>query len=82
MKNETVESLTKKIGNRIKNIRLTKRMTQLDLAIQSDMDENAVQRLERARTFPTLKTLLKIANGLDVDFRELFNFNENENNNL
>ena len=49
-------------------------MTQLDLAIKSGMEENAVQRLETARTSPTIKTLYKIAKGLGVEFAELFNF--------
>lgn len=48
-------------------------MTQFDLAIKSDMEENALQRIEAGRTNPTLKTLLKITKGLDnIAFYKLF----------
>lgn len=69
----TDETLIKKVGLRIKELRKARGMTQFDLAIKSDMEENALQRIEAGRTNPTLKTLLKIVNGLDdVEFYELF----------
>lgn len=69
----TGEALIKKVGLRIKELRKKRGMTQFDLAINSDMEENALQRIESGRTNPTLKTLLKIVKGLeDVEFYELF----------
>lgn len=69
----TDEALIKKVGLRIKKLRKARGMTQFDLAIKSDMEENALQRIEAGRTNPTLKTLLKIVKGLDgIEFYELF----------
>jgi len=66
----------KSIGKQIRKFRLGQKMTQLDLAVKSGMEENALQRIERGRINPTIRTLLKIVNALDVDYRELFNFSE------
>ena len=60
------------IGNKIKFHRLERKMTQLDLAIKSGMEENALQRIEKGRTNPTIKTLIKIVNALQIDFEQLF----------
>lgn len=62
------------LGKRIRQLRTSKKMTQLDLGIASDMEENAVQRIEAGRTNPTIKTLFKIITALDVDFKKLFDF--------
>lgn len=67
------EDFIKKVGLRIKKLRKEQKLTQLDLAIKSDMEENALQRIEAGRTNPTLKTLLKIINALEgVEFNQLF----------
>ena len=68
------ESYIKKLGLRIKYLRNERNMTQVDLSITSDMEENAVQRIETGRTNPTTITLLKIAKGLGVDVKDLFEF--------
>lgn len=62
----------KKIGLQIRKYRLQQKMTQLDLAVKCGMEENAIQRLETGRTNPTVKTLLKLAKGLDVHLYKLF----------
>lgn len=63
-----------RIGKRIRELRKERNMTQLDLSVKSGMEENAVQRLETARTYPTFKTLFRIAKGLDIELKELFIF--------
>ncbi|WP_262890655.1 helix-turn-helix domain-containing protein [Kordia aestuariivivens] len=72
MKDTELAELILNIGKRIRELRKEQNMTQLDLAVKSGMEENAVQRLEMARTSPTIKTLYKIAKGLGVELRELF----------
>lgn len=62
------------IGKQIRELRKEKAMTQLDLAVKSGMEENALQRIETGRTNPTIKTLLKITRALDIEFSELINF--------
>ncbi|AUP79091.1 helix-turn-helix domain-containing protein [Flavivirga eckloniae] len=80
MKQSEVEVFIDDIGKRIRELRKERNMTQLDLATISDIDERQVQRLERGHTSATLKTLLKITNGLNVNFLEFFEFiNKTEN---
>ena len=68
------EELVKLVGKQIKKYRVNGDMTQLDLAIKSNMEENALQRIETGRTNPSLKTLLKIVNALKIEFKDLFDF--------
>ena len=59
------------VGNRIVSIREKRNLKQIDLAIKIDIEDSALRRVESGRTNPTLKTLLKIAEGLDVDISDL-----------
>ena len=72
MKESEIEAFIGKIGNRIRELRKERNMTQLDLAIKSNIDERQIQRLERGHTSATLKTLCKVTNGLDVSFIVFF----------
>lgn len=69
--------IIKEIGNQIRKYRKKQNLTQFDLAIESDMEENALQRIETGRTNPTVKTLLKITDALKIDLYELFIFQQN-----
>lgn len=66
------------LGKKIKSIRKKQKMTQLDVAVRADMEENAFQRIESARTNPSVKTLLKVAKALDVSVKELFDFDKHK----
>jgi len=68
------EELVKIVGRQIKKYRKQQDMTQFDLAVKSNMEENALQRIETGRTNPSIKTLLKIVNALGIEFKELFDF--------
>lgn len=72
MEEAEIKDVVVRIGKRIRQLRVERDMTQLDLGVKVGMEENAVQRLETARTFPTLKTLFRIAQGLEVELKELF----------
>lgn len=80
MEKNDVKMFIKKIGLRVRELRIKQNMTQLDLAVKSDMDESQVQRLETARSSPTFKTLYKVIKGLDVEFNIFFSFTENSEN--
>ena len=64
----------KQIGNQIRKCRKKQNLRQFDLAIKSDMEENALLRIESGRTNPTIKTLLKITNALKIELKQLFTF--------
>lgn len=63
-----------KVGARIRELRLEQGLTQLDLAIKSNVDERQIQRLENGETSPTLKTLYKVSRGLEIDLSAFFGF--------
>lgn len=71
----------KKIGKRIVQLREEQKMKQIDLAIAINIEDSALRRLESGRTNPTIKTLLRVAEGLGVDFRELFDFESEKKKN-
>ena len=60
------------LGKRIKSIRKSKGLTQLELAVRVNKDYSSIARLEAGRTNPTYTTLLKIAEGLEIPVAELF----------
>ena len=74
MNQSEINIFIKDIGIRIRELRKERKMTQLDLAIKSNIDERQVQRLERGHTSATIKTLYKITKGLNVDFVTFFSF--------
>lgn len=65
------KNLILKIGQKIKEIRLSKSMTLDDLAAASNMDNSNVARLESGNTNPTIRTLYKISQGLKIKLKEL-----------
>ena len=72
MKENEVDEFINDIGKRIRELRKAQKMTQLDLAIKSNVDERQIQRLEASHTSATLKTLYKVIKGLDTDFETFF----------
>ena len=65
-------ALPVKIGVKIKTIRLQKHMTQNQLATVCDFEKASMSRIESGQSNPTLRTLNKISNALEVPLVELF----------
>lgn len=65
--------LLKKVGNRVQELRLSKDMKQVDLAakIQGDIDTTNISRIESGRTNPTIYTLYRIAEALEISLTDL-----------
>ena len=68
------EDLLIKLGEKIVQLRKEKGIRQVDLAFNIDMDDGSLRRIERGRVNLTIKTLAKIAKGLEVEITDLFNF--------
>lgn len=66
--------LLKNVGKRIQELRESKGLTQVDLAgkIHGVFDTTNVSRIESGRTNPTLYTLYRIAEALEVPLVDLF----------
>lgn len=66
-------NIKKLIGQRIKEIRTSKKITQQQLAEMIDIDQRSLCAIECGNNFPT-KNLLKIANSLGVELKEFFDY--------
>ncbi|MCI5050856.1 MAG: helix-turn-helix domain-containing protein [Candidatus Pacebacteria bacterium] len=64
------------IGKRIIQLREEKEIKQIELAIAVNIEDSALRRIETGRTNPTIKSLLRIADALDVELKELLEFEE------
>ncbi len=64
------------LGRRVKYLRRHSNLTQAQLAEKTNLTVNYISEIETGSTSPTLKTLLKIAQELHVEMKELFNFEQ------
>lgn len=60
------------VGGRIRSIRKRKGLSLLALSEQSGLSTNAISRIERGENSPTVSSLRRLANGLDVSVIDLF----------
>lgn len=61
-----------RIGLRISQLREAKGLSQRQFALMLDLDRVILSRIESGRHNPTLETLIRIAEGLDVGVEDLF----------
>lgn len=66
------EQLLVALGQRIKEIRKGKGMSQTQLAHAIGKDQQSIQRLEAGKMNPTYIYLLEICEGLGIEIKELF----------
>jgi transcriptional regulator with XRE-family HTH domain len=62
------------LGVHIRQIREVKKISQQNLADLCDLPKTTIGRIERAEMNTTIKTLVKIANALEIEPKELLNF--------
>lgn len=60
------------IGKRIIEIRESKNFSQYRLAKELFMEQSNLARIENGKTNPTIKTLYKICNSLNIKLEDLF----------
>ena len=68
------EELSRKIGNRIVQLREKKGWTQSDLARALLKDRQTIHKIETGDANPTVYTLAEIAKVLEVQLMEIFRF--------
>jgi len=61
-------------GKRVRLLRMTKGLSQEELGYQSGLHRTYIGQVERAEKNITLKNIYRIANTLEVDIRELFDY--------
>ena len=72
VRTNTKDTTLVQLGQRIKDLRLSKGLTQAELAKKSNIAANYIAMLERGERNATYLTLLKLAEGLEVKVGELF----------
>ena len=66
----------KKFGQRVRELRLERGMTQEELSLEIDTDNSYISNIENARYDIPLSRVRLIAKALKVDMREFFNFKQ------
>ncbi len=64
----------KKLGNRIKELRMKQKLTMSALAYRNGLDPSSISRLERGLVEPKYLSLLIIAKSLKMDLSEMLKF--------
>lgn len=62
-----------KLGNKIKTLRTSKKLTLEALCYPNGLEPSTVMRIEKAQTIAKITTLLKIASALNISLSELVN---------
>ena len=70
----SANSLQINVGKQIQKLRESKGISQQELAAKCNFEKSNMSRLEAGRVNPTLSTLEKVSNALDVTLAELFTF--------
>jgi len=66
------KTLLLKLGERVKDIRTQKGLTQTELANKIGKDHPAINKLENGKVNPSYYFLCEVAQGLGVDVKEFF----------
>jgi transcriptional regulator with XRE-family HTH domain len=69
-----IETVQKKIGKNIATLRKVAGLSQTELALRIDKDRQWMNYLEKGNGNPTIKTLFLIATELNVELKELLDF--------
>ena len=64
--------MSKTLGERVREIREAKSLTQREIAARIQIDDYYVSRLENNHINPTLSTIQKLARALEVELRDFF----------
>ena len=68
------------LGKRIKKLRIERGMSQVDLVsrMQGNIDTTNISRIESGRTNPTIYSLYRLSEALEISMSELINFDMKE----
>ena len=66
-----MDKISKQLGQNMKRIRSKKKMSQGDIARALEVDRGYISNIENGKKNPTIATIQKLANALDVSADEL-----------
>lgn len=61
-----------RFGEQVRVLRSERQLTQEELAARAEISVDSIRRIERGELSPSLSTMVKLANGLDLRLRTLF----------
>jgi transcriptional regulator with XRE-family HTH domain len=70
---ESEKIFIQSVGDKLREIRLSKKISQENLSLESDVPRNVIGRIERGEVNTSIVTLLRICNALKINIKELFN---------
>jgi transcriptional regulator with XRE-family HTH domain len=68
------ETFILNLGVHVRQLREKKNMSQQDLANDCAIPKSQIARIERAKINTTVRTLIKLANALEIEPKELLDF--------
>lgn len=68
------DETAKRFGAKLAYIRKSKKFSQMKLAEMVDMNFNYIGQIERGEANVTINTMVKLANALDIELKQLFDF--------
>lgn len=74
-----MNDIKKLLGNRIKELRKAQGISQQQLAEAANIDQRSLSHIECGDTFPS-RALMEIANALNIELKDLFDFQHLEMN--
>ena len=72
------KSLSENLGQRVRQFRVDKGLTQNALALLSGLSHSSLSKIENNQLSPTFETILKIISGLNIDISDLLTFAQNQ----
>ena len=79
--NTKKEIIQKSFGIHVRNLRIEKCLTQVELSSNMNKDQQSLQRVESGNVSPSLYYLFELAEGLGISISELMEFNMIEKKN-
>jgi len=63
-----------RLGARISELRTKSGISQFELSLRAGIADSSMRNIEKGRTNPTIGALINIAKGLNVEMKDLFDF--------
>ena len=66
------KDLSKKVGLSIRKLRIKQNISLIEMSDKLDVEYNNLIRIEKGRTNPTISTLYKISDALNIKLSDIF----------
>lgn len=77
MTKKEIEILKVKFGENLQKIRVSKKLSLLQLSYNCTIDESNISKIEHGKSNITLATIVELANGLEIAPKKLLEFEMN-----